>query len=941
MKTKQQLFVLAAIAGVFLWFFGAVLFQGRSFGFRDAANFYYPLFQWETQEWAAGRIPLWNPLDDTGTPVFAETTSSVLYPGKVVFALPISYRLRYHVYVTMHVLLAAAMAYVLARRWRASVEAAGLAGLAYGFGGSVVFQYCNVVFLVGASWLPAALLATDWMLQRRSLVGAVMLGMVLALMTLGGDPQAAYHTGLLAALYAWFGRRSADYGVPEERVPEERVPGGDLSEPPDSIHSQVSLRSTSATPLPTSGTPASILDPTPDAEFADDSAAALRKWYHHPLALLGCAACSGFLLAAVQIWPAMEAAARSDRKAFDRPRNVYEAAFAAARQDANAVDAAGEIFGEPSHATHLRHVYHFSVGPWHVAELLWPNCFGKPFPHNERWVNNLPAEGRTWTPSAYLGLLPILLAAMMVSAWRANWQTRFLIVVALLSLFGSFGWYGLGWLIQELRAAFSGRGIPEPWLGSPVGGLYWLLVTLLPGYVMFRYPAKLLVLTSLAISLLAARGWDRFVRDEPAKLSRAAMIVVGLSLALAAGFGLVQPAWRSWLADAPPNAIFGPIDGKAATSSVLTALAHTAACALLLVVVLRRVPISARSQLLLGMTAIELCLANAWMTVSIGADVWRADVVSVASAEGTAPPTRFYRDPNTTMLPKEWLRQSADDRLDEVVLWERAALLPRHHLRGKVAVIGAHTTLRSLDTASLLRVRQQYARQTRSKHPDALLAPLSVSRLVVAADREPAGCEKIDASAVSGIEFWSEPRAYPRVWLAPKAVILEPLQANSPRLAAERTREVFLDNGQPRDLRSVVFIEATADQRLRTDWPAPSSADDCRLEAYGPQKIVVKARTRNGAWLVLNDTFFPGWQATRHTNGQRSPAEIYRANRLMRAVLLPPGEHRVEFSYRPKRFWIGATVSGLAWLGACLLFTRLRAAPGSRPREVQIGSPLF
>ncbi len=54
----------------------------------------------------------------------------------------------------------------LARYGGASVLAAGQAGLAYAFSGSVLFQYCNVIFLVGAAWLPFALVATDRLLMR-------------------------------------------------------------------------------------------------------------------------------------------------------------------------------------------------------------------------------------------------------------------------------------------------------------------------------------------------------------------------------------------------------------------------------------------------------------------------------------------------------------------------------------------------------------------------------------------------------------------------------------------------------------------------------------------------------------------------------------------------------------------------------------------------------
>jgi hypothetical protein len=34
----------------------------------------------------------------------------------------------------------------------------------------------------------------------------------------------------------------------------------------------------------------------------------------------------------------------------------------------------------------------------------------------------------------------------------------------------------------------------------------------------------------------------------------------------------------------------------------------------------------------------------------------------------------------------------------------------------------------------------------------------------------------------------------------------------------------------------------------------------------------------------------------------------------MRGVLLSPGRHRVVFTYRPRSFYWGASISGLAWL---------------------------
>jgi uncharacterized membrane protein YfhO len=51
--------------------------------------------------------------------------------------------------------------------------------------------------------------------------------------------------------------------------------------------------------------------------------------------------------------------------------------------------------------------------------------------------------------------------------------------------------------------------------------------------------------------------------------------------------------------------------------------------------------------------------------------------------------------------------------------------------------------------------------------------------------------------------------------------------------------------------------------------------------------------------------YYPGWKA--YVNGEEKA--IRRANLFFRAVLLPAGNHRVEFRYEPRSFAIGLTIS--------------------------------
>ena len=78
----------------------------------------------------------------------------------------------------------------------------------------------------------------------------------------------------------------------------------------------------------------------------------------------------------------------------------------------------------------------------------------------------------------------------------------------------------------------------------------------------------------------------------------------------------------------------------------------------------------------------------------------------------------------------------------------------------------------------------------------------------------------------------------------------------------------------------------------------------------GPQSVELDVNAPQGGWLVLADTWFPGWVA--ELDGQT--VESYAANGVMRSVWVPAGEHTIAFQYSPITVPIGfaLTVFGLA-----------------------------
>ena len=79
--------------------------------------------------------------------------------------------------------------------------------------------------------------------------------------------------------------------------------------------------------------------------------------------------------------------------------------------------------------------------------------------------------------------------------------------------------------------------------------------------------------------------------------------------------------------------------------------------------------------------------------------------------------------------------------------------------------------------------------------------------------------------------------------------------------------------------------------------------------------VILHARTAAAAFLVLSDTYYPGWRVT--VDGR--PAQLYRTNYLLRGVVVPPGEHTVRFSFLPISFYAGVCVSACALLAMLLV----------------------
>ncbi|MFN8471592.1 MAG: YfhO family protein [Anaerolineae bacterium] len=99
----------------------------------------------------------------------------------------------------------------------------------------------------------------------------------------------------------------------------------------------------------------------------------------------------------------------------------------------------------------------------------------------------------------------------------------------------------------------------------------------------------------------------------------------------------------------------------------------------------------------------------------------------------------------------------------------------------------------------------------------------------------------------------------------------------------------------------------------------------------GATRVVLKTKSDAPGFLVLADTYYPGWQAT--VDDKATPVLL--ANYMFRGAYVPAGEHTVTFSYAPRSVRIGFDLTGVmillvAIVAGCLVFVarRSRAAGG-------------
>ncbi|MET0556899.1 MAG: YfhO family protein [Vicinamibacteria bacterium] len=424
---------------------------------------------------------------------------------------------------------------------------------------------------------------------------------------------------------------------------------------------------------------------------------------------------------------------------------------------------------------------------------------------------------------------------------------------------------------------------------------YQLFVGTLPVVRGFRFPVKALVLVALGWSLLAGIGIDRL--REAGRRERA---VVGVgAVLLAMGLGAASlfvngavgvPGFLGrWLQKPLPP------DGMP-----FAVAAGALACGALAVLRARPLPV-----VLLLFACLDLTSRHWYLNPTADPKIWRYRPPVVDALAGTGFARTYSIDQR--LLPGGYPTGASAAALPPslvMAIGAQETLLPP--LGARWRVFGSFDAdIADLGSVFLGQLRDRFL-AARPDEQRALLRIAGVRNVIgVRPGTLPEGAETV--------------ASIPGVFAEPIRVV---------RIQGERPRAYVVDGVRVGDGAEALLDPAFAPERevLVPDGvarPSQGPAGTAAVTRFSCNAVEVAVDAAVPARLVLLDAYDPGWTAA--VDG--SPAPVTRANVGFRAVEVPAGRHTVAWTYVPRGFRAGLTLSLLA-AAACVALLLRRTTRG-------------
>jgi len=514
----------------------------------------------------------------------------------------------------------------------------------------------------------------------------------------------------------------------------------------------------------------------------------------------------------------------------------------------------------------------WSLHPYRLLEFVLPFPWGRFWPEPDYLAAALTGwHGRyPWSLTHYLGL-PLLVGAAACFL-RAGWRERLLVGGCLvLVVLMSLGRYSY---------------------------VYEAVYRAVPPFRIFRYPEKWMLLAALILASAGAAGLEGLVERMRKRADEKALLAAGAAAAVVLCGLLIVAFWR-------PSAGMNPIGSLMPAGPLKAQLLHALAAVLALSLALmiagfRSAPRFLPGALLVFILALDLGLANRGAIPYASPEIYHEEpelftLISEHAAasghglfdeRGFPLPGRFrvMRDPLERPPVSALAELPGDSRLERHRRWELHTLMPNFNFLWGIEQLTGYTAAVTADYDRLMRLGP-WLPEFELFNVRYLLLP--TTRPAPAEDRiRPAG-----KAEGLGYLLYELPQSFPRAYLVGESLRLpDPMS----ELGLLRTH----------DFRRAVVVED--DPRLPpAERERELSLTPAEIVEYQPELVRINVHAPAGGYLVLSDSYYPGWRA--EVDGR--PAPIFRANFLVRAVWVEAGEREVVFRYQSRLYRAGMLIS--------------------------------
>ena len=171
-----------------------------------------------------------------------------------------------------------------------------------------------------------------------------------------------------------------------------------------------------------------------------------------------------------------------------------------------------------------------------------------------------------------------------------------------------------------------------------------------------------------------------------------------------------------------------------------------------------------------------------------------------------------------------------------------------------------------------------------------------------------------------GVWIYENPNVLPRAYVVHRAEVVSDDKLLDRLVSSDFNAwtTVLLEEPLPEEA-----ITALGDAPLR-------SSSVAHVTRHGLHRVEVQAEMTAAGFLVLSDTYYPGWRVS--VDGAQAP--LMRVNHTLRGVFLPEGTHEVVFFFAPRVLYLGLASTVIALLGVMgALWWEIRRSTATRSND--------